>query len=46
LKVERRKPSDVNDKSSLGKLLAVLEREPAGRIAPDGPVAPIALASN
>jgi hypothetical protein len=42
LKVEQREPSDLNDKSSLGKLLAVLEREPAGRTAPDGPVALIA----
>jgi hypothetical protein len=30
LKVERREPSDLNDKSSLDKLLAVLEREPPG----------------
>jgi hypothetical protein len=42
LKVERREPSEVNDKSSLGKLLAVLEREPAGRADPEGPVALIA----
>ncbi len=39
LKVERREPSNFNDKSSLGKLLAVLDREPAGRTAPDGPAA-------
>src|ERR1700733_6962425 len=39
LKVERREPSNFNDKSSLGKLLAVLAREPAGRTAPDGPAA-------
>jgi hypothetical protein len=39
LKTERREPSDVNDKTSLDKLLAVLEREPAGRTDPDGPAA-------
>jgi len=42
LKAERREPSDVNDKSPLDKLLAVLEREPAGRTDPDGPAALIA----
>jgi hypothetical protein len=42
LKTERREPNDVKDKSSLDKLLAVLEREPAGRTAPDGPVTLIA----
>ena len=42
LKAERREPSDVHDKSSLDKLLGVLEREPAGRTDPEGPVALIA----
>src|ERR1700721_1912188 len=42
LKFERREPGDVSDKSSLNKLLAVLESEPMGRIAPEGPVALIA----
>ena len=42
LKAERREPTNFNDKSSLGKLLAVLEREPAGRADPEGPVALIA----
>jgi hypothetical protein len=42
LKAEKREPADFNDKSSLGKLLAVLEREPAGRTAADGPDALIA----
>ena len=42
LKIERSEPGDVNDKSSLNKLLAVLESEPMGRIAPEGPVALIA----
>ena len=42
LKAERREPFDVNNKSSLDKLLAVLEHETAGRTDPGGPVAPIA----
>lgn len=42
LKAERREPFDVNNKSSLDKLLAVLEHETAGRTDPEGPVAPIA----
>jgi hypothetical protein len=42
LKAERREPSDVHDKSSVDKLLAVLERELAGRADPEGPVALIA----
>jgi hypothetical protein len=42
LKTERREPSDLNDRSSLDKLLAVLEREPAGPTNPEGPVALIA----
>jgi hypothetical protein len=42
LKAEKREPADFNDKSSLGKLLAVLEREPAGRTAAEGPDALIA----
>jgi hypothetical protein len=42
LKAERREPFDVNNNSSLDKLLAVLEHEPAGRTDPEGPVAPIA----
>jgi hypothetical protein len=45
LKAERREPFDVNNKSSLDKLLAVLEHEPAGRTHPEGPVAPIASIS-
>jgi hypothetical protein len=42
LKAERREPMDVNDKSSLDKLLAVLERETVGRTDPEGPVVLIA----
>jgi hypothetical protein len=45
LKIERREPGDVSDKSSLDKLLAVLEREPRARTDPEGPVAPIASIS-
>jgi hypothetical protein len=45
LKAERREPIDVNDKSSLDKLLAVLEREPRARTDPERPVAPIASIS-
>jgi hypothetical protein len=39
LKAERREPIDVNDKSSLDKLLAVFEPEPTGRTNPEGLVA-------
>ena len=42
LKAERREPFDVNNKSSLDKLLAVLDREPALRTYPEGAVALIA----
>src|ERR1039458_1401442 len=45
LKIERREPGDVNDKSSLNKLLAVLESEPAVRTYPDDPAALIASIS-
>src|SRR6202035_5071842 len=45
LKAERRGPINVNDKSSLDKLLAVLEREPAVRTYPDDPAALIASIS-
>jgi hypothetical protein len=45
LNAERREPIEVNDKSSLDKLLAVLEREPRARTDPEGPVAPIASIS-
>jgi hypothetical protein len=43
LKAERREPSDVNDKSSLDKLLGVLERESAGRNDPEGAAALISV---
>jgi hypothetical protein len=39
LKAERRGPINVDDKSSLDKLLAVLEREPAVESYPDDPAA-------
>src|ERR1700733_10900234 len=42
LKIERREPGDVKDNSAVDNLLAVLEPEPMGRTAPEGPVAPIA----
>jgi hypothetical protein len=42
LKTERREPGDVKDNSAVDNLLAVLEPEPMGRNAPEGPVAPIA----
>jgi hypothetical protein len=42
LKADRREPSDVNDKRSLDKLLGMLEREPARRAEPEGPVPLIA----
>jgi hypothetical protein len=42
LNAERREPIDVNDKSSVDKVLAVLEREPRARTDPEGPVALIA----
>jgi hypothetical protein len=42
LKAERREPIDVNDKSAVDNLLAVLEPEPMGRTAPEGPVVLIA----
>jgi predicted component of type VI protein secretion system len=45
LKAERHGPINVNDKSSLDKLLAVLEREPAVRTYPDDPAALIASIS-
>jgi hypothetical protein len=45
LKIERSEPGDVNDKSSLDKLLAVLEREPALRTYPEGAVPLIASIS-
>jgi hypothetical protein len=45
LKAERREPIDVDDKSSLDNLLAVLEPEPTGRTDPEGPVALIASIS-
>jgi hypothetical protein len=45
LNAERREPIDVNDQSSLDKLLGVLEREPQARTDPEGPVAPIASIS-
>jgi hypothetical protein len=45
LKAERREPIDVNDKSAVDKLLAVLEPEPMGRTDPEGPVALIASIS-
>ena len=45
LKTERSEPGDVNDKSSLDKLLAVLEREPALRTYPEGAVPLIASIS-
>jgi hypothetical protein len=37
LKTERREPSDLDDRSSLDKLLAVLEREAVGSTNPKGP---------
>ena len=46
LKTERREPGDVKGNSSLDKLLAVLEREPAARTDPDGPTALIAGSSS
>jgi hypothetical protein len=42
LKTERREPGDVKDNLAVDNLLAVLEPEPMGRTAPEGPVAPIA----
>jgi hypothetical protein len=45
LKTERREPSDVKEKSSLDKLLAVLESEPAGRTDTQAPAALIASIS-
>jgi hypothetical protein len=42
LKTERREPGDVKDNSAVDNLLAVLEPEPMGRTAPEGPVALIA----
>ena len=42
LKTERREPGDVKDNSAVDNLLAVLEPEPMGQIAPEGPVALIA----
>jgi hypothetical protein len=42
LKTERREPGDVKDNSAVDNLLAVLGREPMGRLAPEGPVALIA----
>jgi hypothetical protein len=45
LKAERREPIDVDDKSAIDKLLAVLEPEPMGRTDPEGPVALIASIS-
>jgi hypothetical protein len=45
LKAERRGQINVDDKSSLDKLLAVLEREPAVRTYPDDPAALIASIS-
>jgi hypothetical protein len=46
LKIERREPGDVSDKSSLDKLLAVLEGEPAGRTDAQAPAALIAASPN
>jgi hypothetical protein len=43
-KTERREPGDVNGKSSLDKLFAVLERESVGQASPEDPVAQIASA--
>jgi hypothetical protein len=37
-KAERRKPGDVDAKTSLDRLFAVLEREPTGQVIPDDPV--------
>jgi hypothetical protein len=45
LNAERREPIDVNDKSSVEQLLAVLEREPGARTDPEAPVALIASIS-
>src|ERR1700733_9520777 len=42
LKIERREPGDVKDNSAVDNLLAVLEPEPMGQTAPEGPVALIA----
>ena len=42
LKADRHEPSDVNEKSSIDKLIAVFEREPVARTDPEGPVALIA----
>ena len=42
LKTERREPGDVKDNSAVDNLLAVLEPDPMGRTAPEGPVALIA----
>src|ERR1700722_15679186 len=42
LKTERREPGDVKDNLAVDNLLAVLEPEPMGRTAPEGPVALIA----
>jgi hypothetical protein len=45
LNAERREPIDVNDKSSVDKLLAVLEGDPPARTDPEVPVVLIASVS-